>query len=122
MLKLVRQVRQWAGPCYLMANRGFGLLPRLGGTINGVLIEALSTTWVDGYRTYERHELDYTAALVARQGNAPEFGTVDTRNPVVIGEPVVQEGEFRVDEVQNAAVLAHHRFEEQLCFALHGTL
>ncbi|BBN96806.1 hypothetical protein DEIGR_200083 [Deinococcus grandis] len=66
MLKLVRQVRQWAGPCYLMANRGFGLLPRLGGTINGVLIEALSTTWADGYRMYERHELEYTAALVAQ--------------------------------------------------------
>lgn len=66
MLKLVRQVRQWAGPCYLMANRGFSLLPRLGGTVNGVLIEALSTTWADGYRTFERDELEYTAGLVAQ--------------------------------------------------------
>ncbi|WP_407542182.1 endo alpha-1,4 polygalactosaminidase (plasmid) [Deinococcus radiomollis] len=64
MLKLVRSVRQWAGPKYLMANRGFELLKRLRGTINGVLIEAFSTTWADGYRPYTRQELTYTAELL----------------------------------------------------------
>jgi hypothetical protein len=64
MLKLVRLVRQWAGPKYLLANRGFHLLKRLRGTINGVLIEAFSTTWADGYRPYTRQELTYTRELL----------------------------------------------------------
>lgn len=64
MLKLVRLVRQWAGPKYLMANRGFELLKRLRGTINGVLIEAFSTTWAEGYRPYTRQELTYTGELL----------------------------------------------------------
>ncbi|MFB9994549.1 endo alpha-1,4 polygalactosaminidase [Deinococcus oregonensis] len=81
MLKLVRLVRQWAGPKYLLTNRGIGLLHRLRGTVNGVLIEAFSTTWQPGedqtsggpagYRAYTKPELEYTAHLlgqVRRQG------------------------------------------------------
>ncbi|UQN09868.1 endo alpha-1,4 polygalactosaminidase [Deinococcus sp. QL22] len=91
MLKLVRLVRQWAGPKYLLINRGIGLLHRLRGTVNGVLIEAFSTTWQSsveqssvgqasvgqtnagpaGYRAYTKPELEYTAQLVEqvrRQG------------------------------------------------------
>lgn len=74
MLKLIRLVRQWAGPQYLLINRGIGLLHRLRGTVNGVLIEAFSTTWQpstgsaaarsEGYRAYTKAELDYTAQLV----------------------------------------------------------
>lgn len=69
MLKLVRLVRQWAGPRYLLTNRGVGLLHRLRGTVNGVLIEAFSTTWQssagsEGCRAYTKPELDYTAQLL----------------------------------------------------------
>ncbi|WP_293913035.1 endo alpha-1,4 polygalactosaminidase [Deinococcus sp.] len=64
MLKLMRLVRRWSGPGYLLANRGLGLLERLRGTINGVLIEACSTTWAPEYRAYSRQELDYTERLV----------------------------------------------------------
>ncbi|GGK99656.1 hypothetical protein [Deinococcus radiotolerans] len=66
MLKLIRQVRQWAGPCYLLTNQGFRLLPRLGGCVNGVLINGLSTTWEDGYRVLDPAELEVTAARVAQ--------------------------------------------------------
>lgn len=66
MLKLVRQVRSWAGPKYLLANRGFSLLERLRGTLDGVLIEAFSTTWQDGYRVYTDGELAYTEGLLAQ--------------------------------------------------------
>lgn len=66
MLKLVRQVRSWAGPKYLLANRGFSLLERLRGTLDGVLIEAFSTTWQDGYRALADHELDYTEGLLGQ--------------------------------------------------------
>jgi hypothetical protein len=79
MLKLVRLVRQWAGPRYLLINRGVGLLHRLRGTVNGVLLEAFSTTWdtrtwssgtedaptiQGGYRAYTKPELEYTAQLL----------------------------------------------------------
>lgn len=89
MLKLVRLVRQWAGPRYLLTNRGVGLLHRLRGTVNGVLIESFSTTWQassgqfsasqpgadqsstdqsstgpEGYRACTKPELDYTLHLL----------------------------------------------------------
>lgn len=64
MLKLVRLVRQWVGPQYLLANRGTALLHRLRGTVNGVLIESFSTTWQDGYRVQTRPELDAAAHLL----------------------------------------------------------
>ena len=64
MLKLIRLLRQWAGSGYLLANRGFALLPRLSGVLDGVLIEAFSTTWLGGYRAYEPHELAYTEQLL----------------------------------------------------------
>lgn len=76
MLKLIRQVRQWAGPCYLLVNQGFRLLPRLGGSVNGVVIDGLSTTWSDGYRLLDRAELEHTASLVsqARRLHLDVFG------------------------------------------------
>ena len=64
MLRLIRHVRQWAGEKYLLANRGFELLPRLSGVLDGVLIEAFSTTWQGGYRVYDRQEQAYTEQLL----------------------------------------------------------
>ncbi|GHF36584.1 endo alpha-1,4 polygalactosaminidase [Deinococcus metalli] len=64
MIKLVRLVRQWAGDRYLLANRGFDLLERLRGSVDGVLIESFSTTWQGGYHAYQGHELAYTEGLL----------------------------------------------------------
>ncbi|GAA4013686.1 hypothetical protein GCM10022631_26700 [Deinococcus rubellus] len=64
MLKLVRLVRKWAGPRYLLVNRASGLLHRLRGTVNGVLIESCFTSWAGGYHAYTKSELEYTALLV----------------------------------------------------------
>ncbi|WP_420594396.1 endo alpha-1,4 polygalactosaminidase [Deinococcus sp.] len=99
MLKLIRAVRQWAGPRYLLANRGVSLLGRLRGTLNGVLIEGCSTTWEGGYRRYIRHELDYTEALVRQvqrfklevyaldYANSPELRRFAVRRAAKLGIP-----------------------------------
>ncbi|WP_425148124.1 endo alpha-1,4 polygalactosaminidase [Deinococcus sp.] len=81
MLRLVRSVRQWAGPDrYLLANRGFDLLHRLRRTVDGVLIEPLSTTWAGStegrYRIHTPQELHYTEVMVnqARRHRLEVFG------------------------------------------------
>ena len=66
MLALIAGVRRAAGRRYLLANRGATLLPALGNLVNGVLIEALSTTWEAGYRAHDRQGLEFTAALLER--------------------------------------------------------
>ncbi|WP_185974595.1 endo alpha-1,4 polygalactosaminidase [Deinococcus detaillensis] len=84
MLKLVRLVRKWAGPRYLMVNRASGLLHRLRGTVNGVLIESCFTSWAGGYHAYSKSELEYTALLVeqARRFNLDVYALdyADTPN------------------------------------------
>ncbi|MBO3750454.1 endo alpha-1,4 polygalactosaminidase [Streptosporangiaceae bacterium NEAU-GS5] len=47
LLTLIAAVRQEAGPEYLLANRGFGLLPRLAELVDGVLFESFSARWTD---------------------------------------------------------------------------
>src|SRR5947209_983694 len=37
----------------------------------------------------------------------------------MLRQTLVDESEVRVDEFQNAAILLHHRFEEQLCLLDH---
>ncbi|THF87045.1 hypothetical protein E7T09_07690 [Deinococcus sp. KSM4-11] len=64
MIRLVRQIRQWSGSGYLLANRGFDLLERLRGCVDGVLIESFSTTWQGGYHAFHGHELAYTEGLL----------------------------------------------------------
>jgi hypothetical protein len=48
LLGLVADLRRLAGPAYLLANRGFGMLPRLAELVDGVLFEAFSSRWVEG--------------------------------------------------------------------------
>lgn len=78
MLKLVRLVRQWAGPKYLLINRGVGLLHRLRGAVNGVLIEAFSTTWQPATAPPTRSTLDHSvlpaSALDALTGAFSNLG------------------------------------------------
>ncbi|WP_052351541.1 endo alpha-1,4 polygalactosaminidase [Deinococcus pimensis] len=70
MLTLLGKVRRWAPGSYLLANRGFSLLSHLSKLVDGVLIESLSTTWLDGYRRLDPQGLDFTAAMKARVEHA----------------------------------------------------
>ena len=48
LLALVGAVRERAKPGYLLANRGFGLLPELADLVDGLLFESFSVRWTDG--------------------------------------------------------------------------
>lgn len=50
LLTLIAAIREEARPAYLLANRGFGLLPELAGLVDGVLFESFSARWVDTER------------------------------------------------------------------------
>ncbi|MFE3455806.1 hypothetical protein ACFXJ8_43580 [Nonomuraea sp. NPDC059194] len=47
LLALIAAIREEARPDYLLANRGFGLLPRMAELVDGVLFESFSARWVD---------------------------------------------------------------------------
>lgn len=47
LLYLIAAIREEAKPDYLLANRGFGLLPQLADLVDGVLFESFSARWVD---------------------------------------------------------------------------
>lgn len=66
MVRLLQKLRRWAPGSYLLANRGFSLLPELSRLANGALLESFSSTWTDGYRRLTPQELEYTAAMKAR--------------------------------------------------------
>jgi hypothetical protein len=48
LLALVGLVRDETKPGYLLANRGFGLLPELADLVDGVLFESFSVRWTSG--------------------------------------------------------------------------
>lgn len=60
MMALLRELRRQAPHMYLLANRGFSLLPDMGKLVDGVLIESFSTTWEDGYRKHSPEALSFT--------------------------------------------------------------
>ncbi len=66
LLRAVRSLRKCFPAAYLLANRGFDLLPELGRAVNGVLIESFTTSWEDGYRELRPDELAYTGAMLER--------------------------------------------------------
>jgi hypothetical protein len=50
LLTLVAAIRELTYPNYLLANRGFGLLPDLAELVDGVLFESFTSRWLDsGY-------------------------------------------------------------------------
>ncbi|MBP2320671.1 hypothetical protein JOF56_001056 [Kibdelosporangium banguiense] len=50
LLTLVAAIRELTYPDYLLANRGFGLLPDLADLVDGVLFESFTSRWVEaGY-------------------------------------------------------------------------
>lgn len=64
-LDRVRDVRRAWPDAYLLANRGFTLLPDLAPLVDGVLIEAFGTTHSPRYAPHDGMGLDYTAHWLA---------------------------------------------------------
>ncbi|WP_432824688.1 hypothetical protein [Dactylosporangium sp. CA-092794] len=48
LLRLVATLRAAAGRAYILANRGFGLLPGLAEHVDGILFESFSAHWTGG--------------------------------------------------------------------------
>jgi nucleoside-diphosphate-sugar epimerase len=64
LLALIAAIRQEAGDAYLLANRGFGMLPELVELVDGVLFESFSVRWTDdGYAPWPPDVLEHHAAI-----------------------------------------------------------
>lgn len=64
LLSLIAALREAVGPAYLLANRGFGMLPELGDLVDGVLFESFSVRWVDGgYSPWPADVLEHHAQI-----------------------------------------------------------
>lgn len=64
LLTLVAAVRAEAGAAYLLANRGFGMLPRLAELVDGVVFESFSARWTDeGYAPWPPDVLEFHAQI-----------------------------------------------------------
>jgi hypothetical protein len=64
LITLVAAIREEARPAYLLANRGFGMLPRLADLVDGVLFESFSACWVEGgYAPWPPDVLEFHAQI-----------------------------------------------------------
>lgn len=68
LLALVAALREETYPAYLLANRGFGMLPRLGELVDGILFESFSVRWTDngGYAPWPPDVLETHAAYAEK--------------------------------------------------------
>jgi polysaccharide biosynthesis protein PelA len=48
LLSLIGALREQSGSAYILANRGFAMLPTLAELVDGVLFESFSARWVPG--------------------------------------------------------------------------
>ncbi|NUO55242.1 MAG: hypothetical protein HOV71_05730 [Hamadaea sp.] len=64
LLALISDLRRTAGSAYILANRGFGMLPDLAELVNGVLFESFSVRWIgDGYAPWPQDVLEHHAQI-----------------------------------------------------------
>jgi hypothetical protein len=64
LIALVGAIRDVAGTAYILANRGFAMLPRLAQLVDGVLFESFSVRWVDtGYAPWPPEVLEVHAQI-----------------------------------------------------------
>lgn len=64
LLTLVAAIREEAKPGYLLANRGFAMLPQLADLVDGVLFESFSARWTEnGYAPWPPDVLEYHAKV-----------------------------------------------------------
>jgi hypothetical protein len=67
LLALVAALREQAGTSYILANRGFALLPQLAELVDGVLFESFSARWVQsGYAPWPPDVLETHAQIAER--------------------------------------------------------
>ena len=67
LLDLIAAIREEAGDAYLLANRGFGMLPQLAELVDGVLFESFSVRWTeDGYAPWPPDVLEFHAEIAER--------------------------------------------------------
>jgi len=67
LLELIATLRREFETAYLLANRGFGMLPELAGYVDGVLFESFSVRWTeDGYAPWPPDVLECHAELAER--------------------------------------------------------
>jgi hypothetical protein len=64
LLTLVAALRAEVGEGYVLANRGFGMLPRLAELVDGVVFESFSARWTDdGYAAWPPDVLEFHAQI-----------------------------------------------------------
>ncbi|WP_305784169.1 endo alpha-1,4 polygalactosaminidase [Symbioplanes lichenis] len=64
LLTLVAALRTEAQPAYMLANRGFGMLPRLAELVDGVVFESFSARWTEeGYAPWPPDVLEFHAQI-----------------------------------------------------------
>jgi polysaccharide biosynthesis protein PelA len=64
LMALIATLRELAGTAYILANRGFAMLPRLVELVDGVLFESFSVRWVDtGYAPWPPDVLESHARM-----------------------------------------------------------
>jgi hypothetical protein len=64
LLALIAAIREETRPGYLLANRGFGMLPRLAEYIDGILFESFTARWTDnGYGPWPPDTLEHHAHI-----------------------------------------------------------
>jgi hypothetical protein len=64
---LVAALRELAGTGYVLANRGFAMLPRLAELADGVLFESFSVRWTDdGYASWPADVLEHHAQIAEK--------------------------------------------------------
>lgn len=64
LLTLVAAIREEAKPGYLLANRGFGMLPRLAEIVDGIVFESFSARWTEeGYGPWPPDVLEFHAQI-----------------------------------------------------------
>jgi len=67
LLLLIAAIREEARPEYLLANRGFGLLPEIADLVDGILFESFSARWVaEGYAPWPDDVLEVHASVAER--------------------------------------------------------
>jgi polysaccharide biosynthesis protein PelA len=64
LIALIATLRELAGTAYILANRGFAMLPRLVELVDGVLFESFSVRWVEnGYAPWPPDVLESHAQI-----------------------------------------------------------
>jgi UDP-glucose 4-epimerase/UDP-glucuronate decarboxylase len=64
LLALIASLRRLSESAYLLANRGFGMLPQLADLVDGVLFESFTVRWIDeGYAPWPPEVLEHHAHI-----------------------------------------------------------